>query len=639
MEQNLIGEINYFVQICSLQVTLKMKFRNDIGALRALAVLAVIFFHFKVPYFDGGFSGVDIFFVISGYLMTRIILKGFENSNFSFKQFYTKRITRIIPALLFLLVGVSIIGSFILLPKDLQQLGNNAFFSIIFSSNIEYYLNSGYFDVASQNNILLHTWSLSVEWQFYLLYPALLFPFKSLYSNNKIRFVSFFIFLIILSLGLNLYFNNTDQSFSFYMFPTRAWEMLIGGLAFLGESYTQKSIPKLFRKVVAITGYAILIVSIYLFNEQNISWPSYYTLIPVIATFGIIIAQCDFNFLSIKPIQWVAKLSYSLYLWHWPIYVFAIYLGLNQPLIIIPILTLSLLCASISYYFIEINKKFDQLPFTIAATIAVGLLTGIMMLFPYNRLQINKEIDYLTNYNTNYRKNRLASQFRKGICHLDIDNTFKQYNFESCATIIPNKKNILLLGDSHAGVFGQSLKEQLEKQNINLLQATVSTTYPLLDTKGPKASCELIDYMYQKFIPENTKKIDEVILVGFWGSQQYPDETLKIKLQQVIQYFKENGIPLKMIGQTPSYSIIFPNILALQIKNKSVKEENYVESRSAHINTYLKTFIPEDIYIDIYNLPEIIKYNGQDPYMHDDDHLSKYGADQVVRYLLQKKLI
>lgn len=639
MEQNLIGEINYFVQICSLQVTLKMKFRNDIGALRALAVLAVIFFHFKVPYFDGGFSGVDIFFVISGYLMTRIILKGFENSNFSFKQFYTKRITRIIPALLFLLVGVSIIGSFILLPKDLQQLGNNAFFSIIFSSNIEYYLNSGYFDVASQNNILLHTWSLSVEWQFYLLYPALLFPFKSLYSNNKIRFVSFFIFLIILSLGLNLYFNNTDQSFSFYMFPTRAWEMLIGGLAFLGESYTQKSISKLFRKVVAITGYAILIVSIYLFNEQNISWPSYYTLIPVIATFGIIIAQCDFNFLSIKLIQWVAKLSYSLYLWHWPIYVFAIYLGLNQPFIIIPILALSLLCASISYYFIEANKKFDQLPFTITATTAVALLTGIMMIFPYNRLQINTEIDYLTNYNTNYRKNRLASQFRKGTCHLDIDNTFKQYNFESCATIIPNKKNILLLGDSHAGVFGQSLKEQLEKQNINLLQATVSTTYPLLDTKGPKASCELIDYMYQKFIPENTKKIDEVILVGFWGSQQYPDETLKIKLQQVIQYFKENGIPLKMIGQTPSYSIIFPNILALQIKNKSVKEENYVEYRSAHINTYLKTFIPEDIYIDIYNLPEIIKYNGQDPYMHDDDHLSKYGADQVVRYLLQKKLI
>lgn len=616
-----------------------MKFRNDIGALRALAVLAVIFYHFKVPYFDGGFSGVDIFFVISGYLMTRIILKSFENRGFSFKQFYTKRITRIIPALLFLIVGVGIIGNFILLPKDLQQLGKNSFFSILFSSNIDYYLNSGYFDVASQNNILLHTWSLSVEWQFYLLYPVLLFPFRNLYTNNKIKFVCLFIFLIILSFGLNLYFNLADQSFSFYMFPTRAWEMLIGGLAFLGESYTQKSIPRLFRKIIAFAGYSTLIASIYLLNEQNISWPSYYTLIPVFATFIILIAQCDFKFLSIKPLQWIAKLSYSLYLWHWPIYVFAIYLGLNQSLIAIPMLILSLICASISYYCIEANKKFDQIPFTITATMIVTLLTGIMMLFPYDRLKINTEIDYLTNYNTNYRKQRLALQFRKGTCHLDIDNTFNQYNFEYCATIVPNKKNILLLGDSHAGVFGQSLKEQLEKQNTNLLQATVSTTYPLLDTKGPKASCELIDYMYQKFIPENAKDIDEVILVGFWGSQQYPDQTLKLKLQKVIQYFKENDIPLKMIGQTPSYSIIFPNILALQIKNKGVKEENYLESRSKHINSYLKTFIPKDIYIDIYNLPGILKYDGRDPYMHDDDHLSKYGADQVVRYLLQKKLI
>lgn len=171
------------------------------------------------------------------------------------------------------------------------------------------------------------------------------------------------------------------------------------------------------------------------------------------------------------------------------------------------------------------------------------------------------------------------------------------------------------------------------------MQATVSTSYPLLDTKGPKASCELIDYMYQKFIPENAKHIDEVILVGFWGSQQYPDETLKLKLQKVIQYFKEKNITLKMIGQTPSYSIIFPNILALKIKNSTVKEENYINPSSVHINHYLKTFIPKDIYIDIYTLPEVNKYNGQDPYMHDDDHLSKYGADQIIKYLLKNRLI
>lgn len=616
-----------------------MKFRNDIGALRALAVLSVLFFHFKVPYFDGGFSGVDIFFVISGYLMTSIILKGFEKDSFSFKGFYTKRVTRIIPALLFLIIGLAIVGYFILLPNDLQQLGNNSFFSIFFVSNIDYYLHSGYFDVASQNNILLHTWSLSVEWQFYLLYPLLLYPFRQVYLNNKTLFIYFFIGLLALSFSLNLLFNKTDQSFSFYMFPTRAWEMLAGGLAFLWEMTTQKKTAHFVRKALAIMGYIILLACIFLLNEKDISWPSYYTLIPVAATSIILVAQSDFKILAWWPIQWVGKLSYSLYLWHWPIYVFAIYLGLSHAKFTIPIFILSFILASLSYYFIESNKKFNQIKRTLFSACIIAALTAVMMLFPYHQLNINKEIEHLTNYNTNYRSKHLATQFRKGSCHLDIDNTFSQYNFSSCANIDPHKKNILLLGDSHAGVFGQSLKEQLQKQNVNLLQATVSTSYPLLDTKGPKASCELIDYMYQKFIPENAKHIDEVILVGFWGSQQYPDETLKIKLQKVIQYFKERDIPLKMIGQTPSYSIIFPNIVALQMKNSRVKEENYLEARSAHINQYLKSFIPKDIYIDIYDLPEVNKYNGQDPYMHDDDHLSKYGADQITAYLLRNKLL
>lgn len=640
MIEILIGEINYFAQICNLhQREKKMKFRNDIGALRALAVLAVVFFHFKIPYFDGGFSGVDIFFVISGYLMTKIVLSGFEKQKFSFKEFYIKRATRIIPALLFLLIGVILIGGFILLPNDLQQLGNNSFFSSLFISNIDYYLHSGYFDIASQNNILLHTWSLSVEWQFYLLFPILLYPFRNSYSDNKIRFIVFFSSLTAISVAFNHYFNNTNPSFSFYMFPTRAWEMLIGGLAFLTEGHIRKSITSPLRKILAFLGYCTLITCILTLNEENISWPSYYTLFPVVATFLIIVTQCDFKVLAFKPIQWIGKLSYSLYLWHWPIYVFSIYLGLNKPFITLPILILSLALACLSYYFIESNKKFNEIRFTLTCTSGVVVAAAVVMLFPYKALKTNKEIQHLTNYNTNYRKHDLAKQFRKGSCHLDIDNTFDQYDFEFCASIDTTKRNILLLGDSHAGVFAQSLKEQLATEDAHLLQATVSTSYPLLDPKGPKASCELINYMYQSFIPKNAKDIDEVILVGFWGSQQYPDETLKIKLQEVIQYFKDKKIPLKMIGQTPSYTIIFPNILALQLKNSSIREKNYVEARSTHINNFLKTFVSEDIYIDIYNLPDVKKYNGQDPYMHDDDHLSKYGADQIVRYLLRNKLI
>ena len=173
-----------------------MIFRYDIAALRALAVISVIFYHFKIFYFTGGLIGVDIFFVLSGFLMTRIIFDGFDNNTFKLLEFYKKRVYRIIPSLLFLILILSIF-SFLLLFEDIQMFGRYALVSEMFVSNYFYLNNSSYFDDFSQNNLLLHTWSLGVEWQFYMLYPIVLLALKNTFLNRfrfKVKMFFFFFF-------------------------------------------------------------------------------------------------------------------------------------------------------------------------------------------------------------------------------------------------------------------------------------------------------------------------------------------------------------------------------------------------------------------------------------------------------------
>jgi peptidoglycan/LPS O-acetylase OafA/YrhL len=208
-------------------------FRYDFGFLRGIAVISVLIFHFNVPFFDGGFLGVDIFFLISGYLMTKIVLNGFSRYNFSLKEFYFKRIRRIFPVLIIVGFAILLISISHFLIEDAAQNAKNVVLSIMFISNIYYWLYTGYFYFASQADIFLHSWSLSVEWQFYLIYPFLLLVVNRLYLNNRKVFNSEFLGFTLISLMLYLSFTQFDNSLAFYMFPTRAWEMTIGRIAFL----------------------------------------------------------------------------------------------------------------------------------------------------------------------------------------------------------------------------------------------------------------------------------------------------------------------------------------------------------------------------------------------------------------------
>lgn len=323
-----------------------MEFRDDINGLRAIAVIVVVLFHFDVSGFTGGFIGVDIFFVISGYLMTSIILKKHKQSTFTFYSFYLDRVKRIVPALLALCVVLIIVGWFLLIPSDFRSLAKQVGTSLGFVSNIFYFLEAGYFDAASHDKLLLHTWSLSIEWQFYLLYPIFISLIYKLWGNKYITLGLWMI--VILSFLLLIYTPTHQSSSAFFLLHCRLWELAVGGLVF---TYSDS---KILNKRYYYLGIFLIFISVVLIDDTYM-WPSWLTLLPVIGTCLVILAAQKGAVFTNNPIfNQIGKISYSVYLWHWPIVVTLIRLDLLHSASWIAFgIALSLFLGQLSYLFIE----------------------------------------------------------------------------------------------------------------------------------------------------------------------------------------------------------------------------------------------------------------------------------------------
>lgn len=609
-------------------------FRYDISFLRVLAVFSVVFFHFNIHGFNGGFVGVDIFFVISGYLMSQIILNGIDNEDFKILEFYKKRVIRIFPALLFMLIFFSLIVAF-LLPSQFYQFQNNAFSSTLFFSNIYYYLSSGYFDAASHYNFLLHTWSLSVEWQFYILYPIFLLFSKKLYQSNTIIFKSIFIFLIFLSLGCVLYFNLIGKNdFSFYMFITRAWEMMVGGLAFLYQQSFQKIATKSKMVVVFVSLFSLLLF-VYLVNGYTVMWPSLLTIIPVMVT-GIIIAMnLELSWYRSRIVTYLGNISYSLYLYHWPLFVISHFLVLDiafkHRLIFI---VLSFLLAIISYELIEKNKIFRN--FKLVATMSVMLFGVTFCLAKFNDdIDLNKNIN-LGKYVANYKFSKQAiAQYRMGTYHFlgdkSLPTSFKKNLF------FPNnaKKNILLLGDSHAGMFGKTIQNIADSLQFNLIQISSDATFPKRNaTSVFETPKKVFNYAYDEFIPENKNKIDLVLLsANYLG---YEDLLLDEYLKETLAYFKKNKIPILFIGQTMAYKLDYPTyqFLLQNYQIESQEDKDRIKRVVDKNQVLLKSL--GNKYIDLLKINTVALSNRGEPYIYDHDHLTYFGTSQYKSLIMGK---
>jgi peptidoglycan/LPS O-acetylase OafA/YrhL len=305
-----------------------LKYRPEIDGLRTVAVLPVILFHAGFTFFSGGFVGVDIFFVISGYLITSILAAEIAQGHFSILKFYERRARRILPALFFVIIATLPFALAWMLDSDLQNLGRSIMSVAVFASNLFFWRNTDYFDPAAGEQPLLHTWSLAVEEQYYIFFPLFLLLAWKL---KKPGLTLFILCITCVSLALAEWGATYHPAINFYLLPTRAWELLAGSLTAMVLFRTSGvAAPAAgfnpYKAALAIIGVAMVLYSIFGFEETT-PFPSLYTVIPVLGTCLIILfasPQCvTGKVLSLKPMVWIGLLSYSAYLWHQPI--FALY--------------------------------------------------------------------------------------------------------------------------------------------------------------------------------------------------------------------------------------------------------------------------------------------------------------------------
>ncbi|HEX4158674.1 MAG TPA: acyltransferase family protein [Rhizomicrobium sp.] len=357
-------------------------YRPEIDGLRALAILPVVFFHYGVPGFRGGFVGVDVFFVISGYLITCIIQKEIERDDFSLANFYARRVRRIFPALFAMLAVVSAAAFIFFFPVDLVRYAQTLFATALFGANFEFWREAGYFDAFADQKPLLHLWSIAVEEQFYLLFPALLLALRRATPRRRIGAIAC---VLIASLALSAWGVVAAKVATFYLLPMRAWELMLGTLLALGA--VPQPISRLAAELLAVLGVALILAAVFLFTSQT-PFPGPAALIPCAGAALVILAAqpgktfCG-NLLASRPLVFVGLISYSLYLWHWPVFVFATYIDFREPSGIsnLLLIALSFVLAMISWRYVE--RPFRSRHFRIrrrtafgAAACAMAILAG-----------------------------------------------------------------------------------------------------------------------------------------------------------------------------------------------------------------------------------------------------------------------
>ncbi|CAM5762356.1 acyltransferase [Labrys miyagiensis] len=498
--------------------------RLDIDGMRALAIVPVLFFHLGSEVLKGGYIGVDVFFVISGFLITGILQSEIQAGTFSLLNFYDRRIRRIFPALLAVLLVSTILAVTLLLPPDILDFSKSGLAAALFSSNFYFMSATDYFNVAADSNPLLHTWSLAVEEQYYIVFPLLLW---ALGRAGRPWTLAVTILLALASFVLSVIFVRSHQVAAFYMAPTRAWELLVGALLALG------AVPKIewawLREALAGLGLALIVAGCLVFYK-NMPFPGERALVPCIGAALLIHAGTSGStvvgrILSLRPLVFIGLISYSLYLWHWPIIIFfriwsARPIGPGEGALL---LALSLAAAVLSWRFIEqpfqrraVAASPSTLRLSAAGGVAglvalwLGLLAsgGLARAFP-------AQVVTLANY-VHYEDEAV---YRRGTCFLDSHaNALADFDADTCLARQAGKPAMLLVGDSHAAHLWRGLADQLPGTSV--LQITASGCKPVLGGRGHPTCLALM----QRGLEEETAKggLDSVILSARWEAEDVP---------------------------------------------------------------------------------------------------------------------
>ncbi|UWM62654.1 acyltransferase family protein [Enterobacter sp. CP102] len=515
------------------------KFRLDINGLRAVAVLSVVLFHFGVPYVSGGFTGVDVFFVISGFLMTGIVLEKVDHK--SIFDFYVARFLRIVPALVAIILALLIFGYFSLSTSEFELLARNATASLLFYSNNYYAAHSSYFDPSSDLNFLLHTWSLSVEWQFYLIYPLIVLAIKKCRLPVSLSILALFcLSLVYVALGLS----GTKEDL-FYLLPTRAWEMLTGALVYI---ISTRGVLTNFRHLSKLNIPGLLLILFSLFTvEGSQAWPGLATLIPVAGAALVILANNQNAYLiKNKTAQFIGTISYSWYLWHWPVVVLMRYYRVEMNAINIGAgIAVSFILAVISYYLIEMPfRKRNWLRTDFISAIVITSCAFMVVQTHGATFRFKGDMNDVITYRFNNK------EWRPDTCFL---NPRQDYSVFSKCQDKMTSESIVIWGDSHAAQLMPGIRSVLK--NDNFTQRTSSLCGPLYSAENSQRPfCKDIN---KNIIAELLRvKPKLVVLAAFWS--QYP---FKDYLADTLKMLSSAGIRTVVIGPFPFWHDHLPKII------------------------------------------------------------------------------
>lgn len=633
-------------------------YRRDIDGLRAIAVLSVVFYHYGLTSLRGGFIGVDIFFVISGYLITGIIAREIDEKRFSFVNFYERRIRRIMPALIGMLVPTLAIGTWLLLPSDLVKLGNGAIATLIFGANFLYWRQSGYFDSSSEYNPLLHTWSLAIEEQFYIFFPIVLIL---LYRFAKKRIKLILTVFTAASFILCVWVQALRPTAAFFLAPFRAWELLVGGLLALG--IFPLVAHRLLREVLSLLALLTLLGSLLLI-EAGPEFPGWQAGIPVLATAlllhtGLRGYSVVSGLLSKSPFVFIGKISYSLYLWHWPIIVYVNYFNAMEslpPHLSWLFMGIAIFIASVSYRWVEAPFRrmnvHGQLPPSLKFFFGTALVVMIGIAF-----SLALKID--DGWKNRFNEEVLAydDARRPFIPFEKCDGRSPSIEDTKCAlgAMKTNSRN-LLWGDSHALAWAPAIDQIAKAQGSKVELALHSACPPLIGVKNPISfNCYRFNNSVLDYI--KSTKIDTVFLVASWLSYSIPkgqystfDEygaygnevVFAPAINRTIDFLSDHVRRIILIGPTPGAPDDIPFRLAMVQYRKINRPEEIpaqeFREKSAYFWEAVKPSVSRVSIVDPakwFCFESRCKYSDSDFGLlyRDGGHLSLNGAKFVEKYL------
>lgn len=591
-----------------------MNFRNDIQGLRALAVLAVFFFHFNLNLLPGGFLGVDIFFVISGFLISGILLRKKENQQFSFWEFYQSRFKRIIPAYFLMLLVISIFTLFIYFNQDIKVFRKTLFWSTLFNSNNYFATLDTYFGAKNSENPLLHTWTLAVEMQFYFILPIFIWLFR----KKTLHYL-----IIILLIGSVIYTHyqisiKKEVVAMYYSLPARSGEFLIGVLVqFI--SFKRKSLFQgLKENLIGVLGLVLILIPLFTYDEKT-TFPGILAIIPCVGTGLLLLTPNSFinNIFSKKFFVFIGGLSYSIYLWHWPFMALYRYYYSQYEIPFLHGVILSFLIFGFSYFSYTYVEEYFRKRSNNTLWISTVPALGAIGLFTLTCVPINEKLG-------------IVDPIYSSSNAMGLDSHGKYFEQIAVLGDPTAKDTIFMLGDSH-GLVMKPFFNYIGKRNKICFTSITNDTYPPLPGINPQQFKERSDYKIYKPLADlalsEIQKRKTVIIIKSWGRElPYFNESL-------IELFRSN--PNKNFILLEDFPTLSKNPIRINrgfIRKSNPTEIEVIERKipvqlTTQLKEYSNLFILDLTKSDLF---EQTPYYRDTVFYYDQDHLNKYGSEKYA---------